>query len=63
MVVLADASGCLPDSAFDGAATLIFCSMLGPSGAAEVKRGEARAGGPPGHVRSGFGVAAWVMDA
>ena len=66
-LVLADAQR-LPfrDGAFDGAAaTFVFCSVPDPvAGLEEVNR-VVRPGGKVDlleHVRSGFGVAAWVMD-
>jgi ubiquinone/menaquinone biosynthesis C-methylase UbiE len=66
-LVIADAQR-LPfrDGAFDGAAaTFVFCSVPDPvAGLEEVKR-VVRAGGRIDlleHVRSGFGLAAWVMD-
>ena len=66
-LVLADAQR-LPfrDGAFDGAAaTFVFCSVPDPvAGLGEVNR-VVRPGGKVDlleHVRSGFGVTAWVMD-
>ncbi len=66
-LVLADAQR-LPfrDGAFDGAAaTFVFCSVPDPvTGLEEVNR-VVRTGGRVDlleHVRSGFGVAGWVMD-
>ncbi len=66
-LVIADAQR-LPfrDGPFDGAAaTFVFCSVPDPiAGLSEAKR-VVRAGGRIDlleHVRSGFGVAGWVMD-